>query len=214
MCSRSLARSADHLRYGYEFFYETYYYHIIRKDNRHNFSVYFYHIYLSTARATLSPASTPAISIVDSSKSAVFAPSQNQPDFAPPGNEFLNAPIALESSLGNAEAVVSDSLFSMILILALDNIRNVIVILSRTNIQAILLFFPQFALIVGFSFLYYRYIVFCMFVNTLAFVALNKVCTVQVCQFLFLLRIRIHLTRFSILFGIFRCCHWCARSLG
>lgn len=32
--------------YGYQFFFETYEYHIARKDNRHNFSVYFYLIYL------------------------------------------------------------------------------------------------------------------------------------------------------------------------
>lgn len=109
--------------YGYEFLYEAYLYHITRKDNRHNFSVYFYYLYL----------------------------------------------ISMESSP---------------------------TILSK--LASLISFVPQVVLMAFFTFKYYRDICFCLFLQTLTFVAFNKVCTVQVNKnTLIILNIS-----FSILFGI------------
>ena len=85
--------------YGFEFLYETYFYHLIRRDNRHNFSVYFYLLYLQ---------------------------------FETP-----------------------------------------------SSLTGLLAFFPQILLILAFSIKFYTDLPFCFFLQTITFVAFNKVSTAQ-----------------------------------
>eukprot|EP01112_Ceratiomyxa_fruticulosa_P014435 TRINITY_DN4131_c0_g1_i1.p1 TRINITY_DN4131_c0_g1~~TRINITY_DN4131_c0_g1_i1.p1 ORF type:complete len:416 (+),score=35.81 TRINITY_DN4131_c0_g1_i1:189-1436(+) len=89
--------------YGYIFLYETYLYHVVRADNRHNFSVYFYYIYLnSSGLSTLSP-----------------------------------------------------------------------------FITGLLSFVPQMSLLLALSFVFFDSLELCLLLETITFVAFNKVCTVQ-----------------------------------
>jgi phosphatidylinositol glycan class M len=86
--------------YGYEFLYETYLYHFVRKDNRHNFSIYWYMMY-----------------------------------------QLYDEP--------------------------------------SSKLIAILLFIPQWGLIVVTAFLFFFDVFFATFIQTLAFVSFNKVITSQ-----------------------------------
>ena len=95
--------------YGWTFLYETYLYHLVRKDNRHNFSVFFYDIYLNSSLA--------------------HGGGQHQ--------------------------------------------------LLQMAFRFLFDFGPQAALLITMSIVYYEDITFCVLLQTMAFVAFNKVCTVQ-----------------------------------
>lgn len=97
-----------YILYGYEFLYETYLYHIWRKDNRHNLSLYFYDIYLTTSS---------------------------------------------------------------------DHVETNTMVILLTTLAS---FLPQVLLILTTTYKYYHDITFCVFIQTMIFVAFNKVCTVQV----------------------------------
>eukprot|EP00762_Andalucia_godoyi_P007024 ANDGO_07671.mRNA.1 GPI mannosyltransferase 1 len=51
-------------QFGWVFLYETYLYHLVRSDHRHNFSVYFYQLYLSPASVLSSLAFVPQLALI------------------------------------------------------------------------------------------------------------------------------------------------------
>ena len=54
ICTTLILNIYFYSRYGYEYLHETYLYHIIRRDARHNFSPYFYLTYLMAEHRILS----------------------------------------------------------------------------------------------------------------------------------------------------------------
>ncbi|XP_051171064.1 GPI mannosyltransferase 1 [Leptopilina boulardi] len=51
--SLTILTAVSYYFYGYEFIYESLIYHLIRKDTRHNFSIFFYPLYLSMGNSYL-----------------------------------------------------------------------------------------------------------------------------------------------------------------
>ena len=54
LVSFAVLSGISYIFYGQEYLENSFYYHISRKDHRHNFSIYFYNVYLSSANSYLS----------------------------------------------------------------------------------------------------------------------------------------------------------------
>jgi hypothetical protein len=118
--------AACYAAYGWTFLYETYLYHLVRRDNRHNFSPYFYDLYLHYDQTAAGAAGAAAVAA--GAKAAAGAGA---------------APMA-----GKGSALVS--------------------------------FLPQFGTLLALGARYHRDLPMALFLQTIVFVAWNKVITVQV----------------------------------
>ncbi len=167
--------------YGYEFLYETYLYHFVRKDIRHNFSPYFYFLYLSSSPQPSIPTTSPIPSVF-SLLLDIFTESYTI---------LLDSyPFIFSSSVFSFIPNLTSTLYRTLSDLSGSNLLNVLEIpwysfspeLYIRIIQTLpplIAFLPQFSSLLIVALCLYRDLPACILIQTLVFVAFNKVCTAQ-----------------------------------
>jgi len=154
------------ISWGMPFLEETFLYHLIRSDHRHNFSPYFLPIYLSsttTSNISQNFLNTPLPQLFSSIAKHLptFTPTSPDPS-SPTSNELQ---------------IFLESLISLIL----SSTHELSNSMSKVTLEPLLSFLPQFLLT---GYLGYKIgkkdLVMAFGLQTLAFVGWNKVCTSQV----------------------------------
>jgi hypothetical protein len=144
--------------YGYTFLFETYFYHFIRSDHRHNFSPQFYPMYLK-------------MSSNSTSEGAEGGRQESVLEFFTILFGSLSIPVTPGLSGGGSAAAAH-----------LGELGAYLEVVNKYTI-GLSAWMPQLALILILTIVFYRDLPFCAFLITLVFVSFNKVITVQVGTF-------------------------------
>jgi phosphatidylinositol glycan class M len=167
--------------YGHAFLHEAFLHHLSRQDHRHNFSVYFYEIYLTmtggtggiTTGSTMSvhqgthPSSTLSMGSISSSAGLDTGTFSSSLD----GLQWEPGQGIAHSATGAIRDVLPPALATHLP----DSLEWVVALALRLAKPSTLAFVPQLAMLSVLSWSLHEELPLCWLLQTIGFVALNKV---------------------------------------